>query len=77
MSGFGRREQGPEEPDAGAQALEELELIIQMVSDLHVIGGEADRLAEKYPEGDPRKRESDRIRREVATLRRYIAEVMI
>ncbi|MFO7768381.1 MAG: hypothetical protein R6W82_05440 [bacterium] len=68
----------PEEPAPPAEAQrEELRLLVQVYSDLQTIGGEADRIAEQYPEGDPRKRESDRIRREVAALKRYIAEAVI
>jgi len=64
-------------PDRQKQEIEGLKLVLQVFSDLQVIGGEADRISRGCPDGDPRKQESDRIRREVATLQRYIAEVVI
>lgn len=58
-------------PDRQKQEIEELKLVLQ------VIGGEAVRISRGCSDGDPRKQESERIRREVATLQRYIAEVVI
>ena len=78
MFGQESNEQDTEERRTSAATTEEeLGLIVQMYSDLQVIGGEADRIAEQYPEGDPRKREGERIRREVAALKRFIAEAVI
>lgn len=62
---------------ASGRILEELRLISQVSRDLGLIGSIADEIVEQYAIDDPRRREGERIRNEVATLCEFIAEVMI
>ena len=62
--------------DHRRRSRQEIELLLQIAAHVHMIGGTADALCRRYPQGKPGWEQSACIRREAAALEHVIIQAM-